>query len=501
MIQHRAWLPALGLMLAVGHAAGAQTPPTPDQARALEAQITTWLKSATGSAVPLPARPVQFTAEGDHYLVRVPLGVLGKVEPADAAFTAKAKQLDGTRWALDDQQFPAALTIHSTEVTPDAPDAKNPSPDGTHKEAVTYRIKVGKQNVNGIIDTSLATPTTSGGTLAAFDMEKEGGAAASISHIGMTTTQTSTRPADAQHADLLSDVTAADYSTKSEMADGTAVSLTAQRLHVVAALSALGHDQVIPLIRMASELGRLTKAGGDSSDGPTPAEKAKLRAMLVQAHTMLTGAKIDESVEGVKFDIAGNSGTLAKADISFGGDAPGDTLTASMGLSLEGLTINSLPPAFAAYVPTRFSVHPTVSNISVAALTQMGMAATAPLEAGQVTPAPDFASLFGNGGINFGFDSLALDVAGAQIAGTGKFTSKSAKSVTGQAELTARGLDALVAKAQSDPLLQQAVPVIIFLKGIARTTADQAVWQITVDNAKVLVNGVDLSAMMGAMGK
>jgi hypothetical protein len=28
-----------------------------------------------------------------------------------------------------------------------------------------------------------------------------------------------------------------------------------------------------------------------------------------------------------------------------------------------------------------------------------------------------------------------------------------------------------------------------------------AVWQITVNNAKILVNGVDLSALAGSMGK
>ena len=48
-------------------------------------------------------------------------------------------------------------------------------------------------------------------------------------------------------------------------------------------------------------------------------------------------------------------------------------------------------------------------------------------------------------------------------------------------------------------MLAQGIPVIIFLKGIAHTTGDHAVWQISVANQKLLVNGVDLSAMAGAL--
>ena len=429
----RALLPTLGIVLALGGTAAAQTQPTPEQAAALEKQITDWITSATAGAVKLPPRPVQLTPEGDHYLVRVPLAPLaGTIDPPDAAFTGKARQLDGTRWALDDQQFPPAMTFTTTEMVPDPPDAKNPSPDGTHKENVTYRIKLGRQDVHGVFDTSFATPTTSGGTMSSLDLEKEGGAAASVTHMDEATTQTSTRPVDPAHADLLSDLSGTKYSTKTQMPDGSDFTLEAERIHIVTALSGLAHDQMVPLFRLVGELANMLKApGGDTPDGPTPAQKAKLHAMLEQAHAILTGAKLDESVEGVSFDIAGSSGTLDKAEVSLGGDAPADLLSASMGFSMDGLTINDLPPAFAAYVPTHFSIHPTVSNVSVATLTRMGLAATTPAAPGDSVPPPDVAALFANGGIHYGFDTLALDVAGAHLAGTGSFTSANPASVTG----------------------------------------------------------------------
>jgi hypothetical protein len=499
----RALLPAIGMAMAIGGTAAAQTQPTPQEAKTLETQIGAWLKTATAGTITFPARPVELTAEGDHYLVRVPLAPLGKVDPADAAFTAKAHQLDGTRWAVDDEQFPTTLTLSTTEMVANPPDDQNPTVHGTHVQPVTYRIKLGQQDAHGILDTKFASATTSGGTVASIDIEKEGGTAASLTHIDRATSQTTTQPVDPAHADLLTDATATGYSTKSALPDGSAFALQAERLHIVSGLTGLAHDKLIPLVQLAADLGRMAKPGSNDQDGPTPEQKAKLRAMLEQAHAILNGGKLDETMEGAKFDFGGNTGAVAKAEVSVSGDAPADMLTAMFGFTLDGLVVDALPPALAVYVPTHFTIHPTLSNVSIGALTKMGLDATAPSPPGEKTKVPDadFAAMYSKGGIDFGFDSLALDVAGMQIAGSGKFVSTGPKSVTGQAELSARGLDALIAKAQSDPMLQRAVPVVIFLKGIAHMSGDQAVWQITVNNAKVLVNGVDLSALTGGMIK
>ena len=107
----------------------------------------------------------------------------------------------------------------------------------------------------------------------------------------------------------------------------------------------------------------------------------------------------------------------------------------------------------------------------------------------------DPASLFSHGGIVLGLDALALDIAGTQFNGAGKFTMTEPGAVSGQAEVTAHGLEALITQAQADPLLASGVPALIFMKGIAHTTGDQAVWQIAVANKKVTVNGVDMSAL------
>ena len=494
----RPLLPALAFAVCVaGHALAQAVPPSAEQAKVLEKQVREALASMTDGTVKIADRPVEFTPEGDHYLVRAGLGQLGKIEPADAAFTAHARMLDATRWILEDQQFPAQFKVTATVAVPDAPDAKNPSPDGTHPETLTYDVKLGQQDATGTFDPTYATPTTSQGTITTLDVLRTGGVAPSLTHFGRFTTQTSLTPTDPAHIDLLSDATGQDYANETGLPDGTTFKMTAKTVRIVSSLTGLAHAKLLPLLHEAIEASKLKPAFGDDDPKAKQAVNAALQRMLTGSMALLSGGKIDETATGIKFDFGGHAGAMEKVDFAFGGEAPQDMLSATLNFSMDGLVLDDLPPAFAAYVPAHFGIRPTLSNVSAADLTKIASDAAAAPD-GRVPPA-DFEALFKHGGINFGFDALGLDIAGTQFAGSGTFTMAGPQAVSGQAEVSAHGLDALITKAQADPLLQRGVPVIIFLKGIAHVTGDQAVWQVAVANQKVLVNGVDLGAMAGAM--
>jgi hypothetical protein len=197
-------LPLLSALIltGIGGQAMAQgAAPSPEQARILEKQIHDALADATGGAFPIIQRPVELKPEGDHYLVTVPLAEFARVEPADAAFTARARMLDKTRWSIDNQKMPSDFKITTIMSVPDAPDAKNPSPDGKHNETVTYTVKLGAQEGHGTFDPSFATATSSAGSIATVDILREGGSAAGVTHMGQVATQTSMRPTDATHVD------------------------------------------------------------------------------------------------------------------------------------------------------------------------------------------------------------------------------------------------------------------------------------------------------------
>ena len=313
--RHALALLACALLVATSATSRAQTPPSPEQAKALEDQIAGWLAHAVPILSPLPARPVQFTAEGDHYLVTVPLSDFGllNLTPPDAAFTTKARPLEGTRWALDDQQFPPDTSFTVIEPMPRAATPDQAAPATAPPEPVAYHITIGKQDTHGVLDTAYATPTTTSGTFTAVDITKTGGIAASATHFDRLATETSNRPTDPAHTDLVSDTIGEGYFTKSLLQNGSGVTVSADRLHTSTTATGLAHDKLLPILATAVELSRLAKIHSAApSDGPTPEERSKLQDLLGEMRDLLTGGKFDQIWEGMKFDISGHSGALGK---------------------------------------------------------------------------------------------------------------------------------------------------------------------------------------------
>ena len=285
--------------------------------------------------------------------------------------------------------------------------------------------------------------------------------------------------------------------------NGVRSEVTAARLHASGTLTGVSADALQRISAKMNTGPRLSVPPRGTP--PSPAETARLRELLLASQGLLTGADLVEEADGLKFDVSGHAGGLGKVTLSFGGQAPQDLLTASFGVTLEGLRLDDLPPQFAAYLPSRISFRPVASNLSVADLTKLALDAlspNAPVDPATGKPAPpigDYQALFSHGGIQVGFEQLGIDMAGAQFAGNGSFTLTGPQSVNGAAEITAHGLDDLITHLQSDPVAAQAAPVIILLKGIAKTTPDGAIWQITMQDNKVLVNGLDVAALAATM--
>ncbi|MGH7041541.1 MAG: hypothetical protein ACREFY_05335, partial [Acetobacteraceae bacterium] len=62
--------------------------------------------------------------------------------------------------------------------------------------------------------------------------------------------------------------------------------------------------------------------------------------------------------------------------------------------------------------------------------------------------------------------------------------------------VTATGLDALIQQAGTDPMLKQAEPMLLMLKGLGTADGTKTVWNVIYEGGKVLVNGHDLSGLM-----
>ena len=67
--------------------------------------------------------------------------------------------------------------------------------------------------------------------------------------------------------------------------------------------------------------------------------------------------------------------------------------------------------------------------------------------------------------------------------------------------LSATGLDELTTQARTNPDLQQALPVLVMLRGLAKPDGDRLMWDIASDGPTVTVNGIDLSQLGGDKSK
>src|SRR5690349_794606 len=142
---------ALVLTLAAGLAPALAAEVRPEEAQKIEASLKTWLGGVLGPSVALPDRPVQLTAEGDHYKVLLPISGLqvsaGKGS-APAAITATARPGPENTWALQQIRLPA-----------DGRFMVGRTGEGGAPEAFTVLMHIGEQDSNALLNVNLTTPS------------------------------------------------------------------------------------------------------------------------------------------------------------------------------------------------------------------------------------------------------------------------------------------------------------------------------------------------------
>jgi len=98
--------------------------------------------------------------------------------------------------------------------------------------------------------------------------------------------------------------------------------------------------------------------------------------------------------------------------------------------------------------------------------------------------------------VTVGLDDVEIDLGPARLRGGGELRIAAADEMSGEADITITGLDALIRQAAAIPQMKQALPVLIMLKGLGRQDGNATRWKITYSGKKVMVNGNDLSALL-----
>jgi hypothetical protein len=462
----------------------------PAQAQALQQQLTDWLAGLLGPGIAVTDLPLQITGEGDHYRMTWP--IRGLDEPASgAAVTASVRPLDGGRWAIEGIRLPDAASFTVT-----IPDTGDTATGGPLKAA----LSVGRQDSHAEIDPALTTLSSLhidlGNLAVTTDTAKEH----QEQRIDRYAVETSLKPAQNGRLDAVTEATAEGWKTATRTGGGTALAIGAQRVHALGRIEGVSRDKIAGLVSAMNAFFRalppdvVEKRG--KGDLP-PTARAQLRTLIEALPDLLTGIKLEETVDGLQVEVAGMGGVaLQHALLGFGGEAPDGNLHAWFEIGLDGLATPSLPPKMTAYLPHHIEVRPSIFGIRTADLSKLALDATEE-GAGNDTLAPDIAAIFAHGGVNLGIETLSFDLGPAKVEGMGTLVVLSPDAWHGEARLGATGLDELAAQARKDPELQQALPVLIMLRGLGKPDGNRLVWDIVSDGTAVTVNGIDLSALAG----
>ncbi len=461
----------------------------PAQAQALQQQLKEWLAGLLGPSVKLPDLPWQVTGAHDHYVITWPIPGL-TVPSGEAATITSVRPLDAGRWSIDAMTMPPSGSFHMP--IPDTHDV-GPMLD------VTYTI--GRQDTHGVLDPGFATASAVHTEIGDLVVATSGASQRQEQRVDRYVVDTSLTPAANGRLDLAMDGTIDGWKSASEISSGTPVAIGVQKLRVASRINGVNRDRVTGLLAAFGGLiGALPPdiaTKGNKGDLPAPA-RAQLRLVVAALQDVLTSASIEESLDGVQVEIAGMGGLSMKLfQIGFGGESPDGRLHAWLGVGLDELASPTLPPNVAAYLPHHLEFKPSISGVLTADLHKLALDATQE-GADSDSLAPDIAAIFSHGGIGLGVETLAFDLGPAKIAGAGHATMLSPDWWHAEAHLTATGLDDLAIQARTNPDLQQALPVLIMLRGLAKQDGGRLVWDIVSDGPTVTVNGLDLSQLGNA---
>ena len=228
-------------------------------------------------------------------------------------------------------------------------------------------------------------------------------------------------------------------------------------------------------------------------------------ALVAGLRGLASGMTVDGSIDGLAVKFGDMGAAFEAVKLGMGAKSEADAFQARMSLDLDGLALPGMPEGpLAKLAPRRLALRPFVNGLGTPELSRIAIASSQ----GRKPDPADIAGLYDHGGVTTGLESMALELGGATFTGNLKLTATSPKQTAGTGQVAASNFDALLQAirdlppevAQALPQLSFAMPALAFAKGISRAVGDQLVWDISYDNGKVLVNDVDLAAMMGGAG-
>lgn len=469
---------------------------TPAQAAALQAQVQGWLQAMLGPDTRLAGQAVQVAPEGDHYRIEVPLGTTHAGHPGPVPLAASARPAEAGRWTFEGPALPSPARFTLDMPAPAKDGQKMPGPN----VPVDYTVTMGNQESRGTFDPSFATASTFSTGSRDVQIRAESGLLDQTTKIERSSGTSTILPSGADRVDVTGEATIEGYVLTSRSQGAQGLELSAHQVRATGGLTALSRERVgavIPaVVRLASGLlARPPGPGGKAATVRPPVDPQLLRTIVRSLQDLASEFTLNETFDGVTVRTGASNGAASQVRIGMGAKSEGGLLQASMDLGLDGLVLpDAAPGAMAELLPRRVALRPVLTGVPTEELIRW-LGAMGDAQDG--ARPPDFAALFRHAGVSAGLDSFAVDVGGANFAGTAALTTASPGELMGRAHVTAANFDDLIAHVNAVPELAGVLPLFVFAKGISQTAKGRLVWDIAYRDGKLLVNGTDVSAMTG----
>lgn len=479
-------LPALALsgLLTAGFSASSHAADvTPAQAAALEGQVRGWMASLVSPALDVGARPVKAVADGDHFNVEIPapdiLGASGLMPPG-LSIKLKAKPLDGGRWALDDLVLPSPLKFTM------------PPEQGSKATDVrpSTEISIAGLEYHAVIDPTFATASNFDTKWAGLSIVTPTSSTVS----GLSTNHMTWQPATNGTIDVVSEGSSAQSVSKIISKESGVITYTYEKSHSTSRINTVSPASLAALTRSIAQLVPMMPGTKDSLN---PAERVLARTAVLALADLLTGFESSQTFDGIKFTADGKSGSVAHATLGSKMGTTDGRLGLSMLVSVDGFDTPDAPTGiWRDYLPRKFVLRPRVSGVPSAGVVKLMLKVIDTDSKDMDRLKPDALALLATGPLDVALDEMSIDLGKASLSGTGTVHIASETDITGEAKITATGLEALIKRTNTDPQLAQATPVLIFLKGIGNQSGDDTVFNISFKNNKMMVNDTDLTSLI-----
>ncbi len=481
-------LATLALFGGLIHGAGAHAADVnAADASALEAQLRGWMASLVSPALDVGPRPVQVTAAGDHFDITVPapqaLTANGLIAP-NQAITLKAKKLDGDRFALDDLALPSPVTLNlPKDMTTESLSAVQ-----------NFEFSATKQEFHGVLDPSFATSSS-------FDSIVTGlriASANSTSLTARTSNHSIWQPTGDGKINVTTEGTAEKSATSFPGKPGEAANYTIEKSRTSSNIKSVSPASLAALSR---GLAALLPTLAATKDSLNPEQRTQARTVIFALRDMFAGLEASQTLESIAFTADGHTGTIARAGFGAKMGVEDGKLQLTSTFSVEGLDSPEVPKGiYRDYLPRKITVKPRVSGVPSEDLIKLMLRAVDSDSKDMAELQEAAIALLGAGPLEIAIDELAIDLGRASLTSTGSLDIAGLTDITGEAEITVKGLDALIKTANTTPDLKPIAPVLIFLKGIGKQDGADTVWNITYQDNAVMVNDTDLSAMIPGVG-